>query len=204
VVVISGRATVDFAVDGMSLGLPMRATHIQSGFSLCGEIGEFIAFRRELTDREMQIVNKYLMAKWGVEPFSGATVMTDARDLLPPTTALSLPAGATVDFEGAPQTLASLSLAGETAISNCDLGVGTLTYAVPQTGVVPCLTVDCDMDVTETDLVFADAKPTSGRFLKTSGTLTGPFKSVTGSTTDKIVYKPNRAQILTGLMLILR
>lgn len=203
-VVISGRVSVGFDVNGMALGLPMNAGHIANGFSLCGEIGEFIAFDRVLTDRELQIVNKYLMAKWDVEPYAGATHERDARDILPTTTPVSVPAGATVDFEGAPQHLESLALAGDAEITDCALSADALTYAVPASGKTPCLTVGGDMDITETALTFTGAKPNSGRIVKTSGTLTGPFKSVTGAAADKIRYKANLAQFTTGLLLFLR
>ena len=67
---------------------------------------------------------------------------------------LAVPAGATVDFEGAPQHLASLALAGDAEITDCALSADALTYAVPASGKTPCLTVGGDMDITETALTF--------------------------------------------------
>ena len=71
------------------------------------------------------------------------------------------------------------------------------------TGGLGSLLLQGDLDVTETALEFIGGNPAPGKFLMTSGTLTGPFKSVTGTTRD-VKYTANSARFPSGLILFLK
>ena len=93
-----------------------------------GEIGEVIAFSRELTDDETKGVENYLAEKWGVNEngFHEGVVRIDERPSTLSAGSMDLGMGGVLDIGGASVTVDSLTGRG-TIDNNAVLGIGSIT-----------------------------------------------------------------------------
>jgi len=110
-----GSVTTSGYLDGSFLGaktlgsaLNTTAAPLQIGYRLgdgarsLGDVAEILVYNTALTASQRQQVEAYLLNKWFGNPAGTANV-------LPRTTTLNLASGASLDLNGIPQTMASLS-----------------------------------------------------------------------------------------------
>lgn len=183
-----------------------------------GHVYEWLAYDHLLSTNEIEIVQRYLMGKWGVTP---AAALTNICDQLPPMR-YSVGAAGTLDCGDGDQTFVSLSGAG--CVTNVrqltvldgvtlsgDMSVFADGFETPSlklsaaAGFFPCLSLACDWDMTGTAL---ELEPTEdmkrGPIVTSAGELTGPFDSVTGlDGSGKIRYDPNRVVYSCGGLILL-
>jgi len=182
-----------------------------------GRIYEVLMYDRLLSTNEIEIVQRSLMAKWGVTP---AAALTNICDLLPPMR-YAVGADGVIDCGGGDQTMVSLSGAGcVTNVRNLVVtdgvslagnlsvfseGFETPTLALTAAaGFFPCLSLACDWDMTGTALTLvptADMK--RGPLVTSDGELTGLFVSVVGSDGGTVRYAPHRVTYSCGGLLLL-
>lgn len=97
--------------------------------SLCGFIGEVIAFGRVLSRDEIKAVENYIWRKW-MDTALHAEAPGVVTGTLPAGTALSLEPGAALDLNGVDQTVSTLSGTGGSVVNS---GAATATLTVTGT-----------------------------------------------------------------------
>lgn len=117
-----------FRTDDFGAGNNVIGNNYQNR-SLCGFIGEVIAFERVLSRDEIKAVENYMWQKWmGTELHAEAPGLVTGT--LPSGTALSLELGATLDLNGVDQTVFTLSGTGGSVVNS---GAATATLTVTGT-----------------------------------------------------------------------
>lgn len=174
-------------------------------YQFSGVISEVIMLENAPTDAEIVAVERALMKKWGITPDAD---MPAASERLASGTELSLGADATVDLGGGTQTVAKVSVAstdGATVGNGTLVVAGALQTVSEADGRLGTLALDGDVDVRGADFTLTGPKPTYGSsILRTKGTVTGPFRSLT-PVDAPVVYRPRRiAYGAQGLMLFVR
>lgn len=183
-----------------------------------GRVYEVLAYNRVLSTNEIEIVQRSLMAKWGVTP---AAALTNICDQLPPMR-YSVGAEGMIDCGDGDQTFVSLSGAGcvtnvrqLTVLDGVALSGNMSVFAngfetpslklTAAAGFFPCLSLACDWDMTGTAL---ELEPTEdmkrGPLVTSAGELSGPFDSVTGfDGSGNIRYASNRVVYTCGGLILL-
>ena len=166
-----------------------------------GVFSEICIYDRPLTVSERQALESHLMAKWGITPL---VEMPELSDPLPPSTTFDLK-GATVDLNGATQTVAAVKSAGG-AVTNGTLKIAEkLETVAAANGSLGTLTLEGDVDLTDVDFILSGAKPRQGTVLRTTGRVTGPFKTVGAPDPTEVRYRTQRVIYgLPGILLFVR
>ena len=148
------------------------------------DLYEVLLYDEALTDSQIEEISAFLMKKWDVpqqlaEPLSFAGSFASAS-------VFSVLADSTLDFSAyAPQMQA----------------LKTVSMSSSR---FPVLTFVGDWDVTTLPLIVEEPYPRSrGVFLRTTGSLTSPFVSVTVAPADRLRYSANEAYLRSGGGLVL-
>ena len=148
------------------------------------QLYEVLLYDEALTDSQIEEISAFLMKKWDV-PQQAVAPLSFAGSFAP-TSVFSVLADSALDFSAyAPQmqALKTVSLSSST---------------------FPVLTFAGDWDVTTLPLIVEEPYPRSrGVFLRTTGSLTSPFVSVTGAPADRLRYTANEAYLRSGGGLVL-
>jgi len=148
------------------------------------DLYEVLLYDEALTDSQIEEISAFLMKKWDVpqqlaEPlfFAGSFASASVFSVL---------ADSTLDFSAyAPQMQA----------------LKTVSMSSSR---FPVLTFVGDWDVTTLPLIVEEPYPRSrGVFLRTTGSLTSPFVSVTVAPADRLRYSANEAYLRSGGGLVL-
>ena len=117
----------------------------------------------------------------------------------------NVPKQAEVSFNGTFTTGSALAVLADSAFDF----VGYAPYAqmlktvVTSSSATPTLTVNGDWNVTALPLTVENSSGMSrGTILRTTGSLTGPFASVSGVTSDRLKYATNEAVLSRSAFVI--
>ncbi len=143
------------------------------------DLYEVLLFDEALTDAQIDEISAFLMKKWDV-PQQVEPELTFTGSFAP-TSVFSVLADSTLDF------------------SAYALQMQALKTVSMSTSAFPVLTFAGDWDVTAMPLIVEEPYPRSrGVFLRTTGSLTSPFMSVTGAPADRLRYSANEAYLRGG------
>lgn len=139
-------------------------------------IGEVVVFDRPLADEEMDLMNTYLMSKWGVKPHSSAVTRTATP--LQATGGVVL-SGATLDLGGFTNAVGRIvDSGGGGAVTNGTMRTAELEVAVGVDGRFATIGGDADWDVGGMLLSFTGGDPAPGKAVKTAGLVSGTLGGV--------------------------
>ena len=174
-----------------------------------GMLYEAMAFDKLLSHEEMKELSAYLMRKWGADPLPDEGYEIDlpgAKDQLPVNGTLAVD-GATVDLGGFTNHVAKLVTSGaDSTITNGTLIPAAIDVKVAAKGKFARVSGDADWDISGAVLSFRDVEPTSGKIIKTAGTVSGSFGSVDpAKLTDKVKGDGHSVRVSNaGLLLLVR
>ena len=136
---------------------------------------EVLLYDEALTDAQIDEISAFLMKKWDV-PQQVDPELSFGGSFAPASTFTVL-ADSTLDFSCyTPQM------------------VGFKTVTMPSDK-LPVLTFTGDWDVTALPLTVEGSSKSHGAFLRTTGILTSPFASVTGTSPDRVTYSATEAAL---------
>ena len=178
--VVRSEALRSFDIIGSQYLLRDNGT-VVGGASMRMDLYEVALYEDRLTDDQISEISAFLMKKWNV------------------------PKQAEVSFNGTFTTGSALAVLADSAFDF----VGYAPYAqmlktvVTSSSATPTLTVNGDWNVTALPLTVENSSGMSrGTILRTTGSLTGPFASVSGVTSDRLKYATNEAVLSRSVFVI--